>query len=54
MVSLNASRLIVIDSEGKIISIVTRTDILKRIAGLIELWLFIFIVNISLQNILIK
>ncbi|MCD6514177.1 MAG: CBS domain-containing protein [Candidatus Odinarchaeota archaeon] len=37
MVSLNVGRLIVIDSEGKTIGIVTRTDILKRIAGLIEL-----------------
>jgi len=37
MVSLNVGRLIVIDSEGKTIGIVTRTDILKRFAGLIEL-----------------
>ncbi len=34
----NIGRLIVVDSEGKPVGIVTRTDVLRRIAGLESLW----------------
>jgi len=38
MITYNVGRLLVLDVMGRVVGIVTRTDILKSIAGLEALW----------------